>query len=695
MGTYRPSAQVVLYLRADEGAAAGPLTLNTAGTAEVTSPLTPPAVPQTAERADSIDAALRVYSRSIMDLEVRAQEEGTDEYAQPLAVLRTLRDQMLASRLAGTLPSRPAHLTGASPDGRYVRGGIIPANVEIERNGFRTADTCSITLAWKDAPFDPRLVRAAGVEVVLGVVSPDDYEAGLRGERDASGQLRSVIRQRPTGEVPGSAIRFVGWVDTWHVENSGDKAGSIVLECRDYTALFLDTPLGSGSGVDLTRPLVDGITELLATYPGLARFPVRYGDPLNPDLFSEATSPIPARVLPAVNRTRGGSGARRVRRGDQKMNVWDHLTDVCIQANLIPIVQDYTLWLCPPRTLLAGTPAGWADAGDERGQRTLRRMVYGRNLAHLEFTRKLGGVKVPTIEVRCYDPHLGRTRWARYPVRSGEHTSGVFGTTDPPAAIRPNEPGISGAAPTDRIQTILVSPMVSGEALAGVARGMYDQIGRQEIEGNLETSDVASWDIITDTPLATDQADLLKIQPGESLELLVAPHDPARPTATPGSVASLATLSREGRAQYLMGLGWEEPVARRFSEAQDGAGFQTIFRVQNSRVTFDVDEGIKIKLDFINYITVRDDGHTLVAGAYGSGSPATATVGGTIPNTPSPEVTARLAGRTDDLAQGARDASARRVFITQQRALGLATDVELENATIVESIAVAAAEAVP
>lgn len=680
MTTYRPSAQVTLYLRVDELTDVDPLVRQLRGEPTSGDPPTPPpptVVPATRDPA-AIDAAVSVINEEILFLETNRERyaDGDTSVDDLLANLRAERDGLLAERLAGPDPERPPTLVSADPDGRFIRNGIIPVEVEIERNGFRTADTANIVLNWKDVPFDPRLVRAAGVEVIVGVVPPDDFEAGIRGERDESGQLRSVIRQRPTGEVAGSAIRFAGWVDTWNVTYANDKADLVQIECRDYTALFLDTPLASSSGVDLTLPIVDGVREFLDTYNTLRGFPVRYGDPLNPDLWASAVIPTPGDVLPDLLRSRSGSRARSTRRGDQRMNLWDHLTDVCVPINLIPIVQDYTLWLCPPRTLTSGD-----------GSPPPRRMVFGRNLSGLEFTRKLGGVKVPTIEVRCFDPTVGRTRWGRYPVRRGEPTHGVFGTTNPPRPLRPNETGVSGGNPENRIQTFIVRPMSDGAALGRVAAGLYEQIGRQEIEGNFATSDVSSWNSETDTPLNPDNADLLKLASGESVELLVAPRDPTRPESVPNTAAALAGLSTAGRRDYLVSLGWEPDVAQRFAAWQEGAAFQTIFRVQNVNVAYSADEGVKLRADFVNYIVVREDaaeGTPTVAAETASspvGLPPLDVTGTLYPDEPSPEFLAEFGPGTDDpYTLLARSASARRRYMERQRADGLTTDAAVAEA---------------
>jgi hypothetical protein len=327
-------------------------------------------------------------------------------------------------------------------------------------------------------------------------------------------------------------------------------------------------------------------------------------------------------------------------------------------------------------------------------------MVWGRNLTSLEFTRKLGGTKVPTIEVRCYDPSIGRTRWGRYPVRRGELTSGVFGVTNPPLPLRANETGVSGARPSDKIETYTIRPTQSGTSLGDVAQGLYEQIGRQEIEGNFETSDVSSWDLVNDVPLAIAQADLLRLESGDSVELLVKPQDTQLPNATPATINNLAGLSVQARANYLTGLGWKPEVARKMAVWQEGYAFQTTFRVHNSRISFDNDEGMKLKVDFINYITIREDQEGLATTQVTNTASAVALSSFTeeVRRTPpSPQLqraaaqaaVAVMEGRSptqeaadsfnDSLAQ-AIDASSRRRFLQRQRQHGLATDQQLAAA---------------
>lgn len=327
------------------------------------------------------------------------------------------------------------------------------------------------------------------------------------------------------------------------------------------------------------------------------------------------------------------------------MNVWDHITEVCVPLGFVPLFEDAELRILDPRTFFLGR--------DEA-----RRMVFGRNLKSLSFTRKLGGTKVPTIEVRCYDPAIGRTRWARYPVPGNAPRSGVFGTTDPPRPARANEVPPSGSNPDDRIMTQVVQGITDPATLARAAESIWHQVGRQEIEGNFSTDEVASFE------MPVEEVDLLRLRSGDPIELLVASAETrqlARGT-TLASATEIRGLQRAARSQYLQNVGWSQEVADRFSALQDATSFQTIFRTQDVRLTWSQDSGLEVAVDFINFLEVRE----LEQERPQEGGP-------------SPEVAELTDGQTTDAAEELQRISGTRRLITTFRENGLITEEQYER----------------
>ena len=559
MGVYYPSAQLTLALRViEEQSATDPLKANLASSVSFAS------IPSGLNPADAATQIAELNN----ELREVLLAEGPDTFQRAKSI-REKRDGIRASQLIGA-GSRLRAVEGASPDTRFSRSGIVPVSLSVERNGFRFADTATITINWKDVPFDPRIVRAAGVECVMGAVPGKDFASGYEGRRLPSGLHASQISVDPGQRLGGSYTNFVGWVDDWGLKH-GDKTDTVVLECRDYTALFLDTPLAQGDGIDLTKPFIEGIKEFLDQYPNLAGIPVIYGDVgENPN----ADLPAPGKNIPPQNKSRKGKKAKRKRSGSQKMSLWDHITDVTVAFGFIPIVRGYQLRIIDPRTRMGSldTPAP-------------RRMVFGRNLETLEFDRKLGGNKVPIVEVRAYDPTIGRVRWARWPTPDGEPNSGIGGVNNRPDKAYPNMPTPSGAVVDENVSIFTLDRSILGVgSLERLARQMFDQIGRQEIEGNFSTKDISSWNLNEGRPFPVQDADLLDLRSGDPVELLVAPRDPRFPEETPNSTAAHARLPRGSREAMLVKQGFDQKTAQNFARLQEAAAFQTVFRASNVRI---------------------------------------------------------------------------------------------------------------
>ncbi len=645
MPTYRPSSRVRLAIRLDEGADTGALDgrLDQGSTAP-------------AGEIQSLQGQQAQGVSSMEDIErelanVQASREfivaNRDDFS-PQALdyftsdLDRQRDE-LQERLTSTATDNPPDATaGAGPDDRVVLGTILPKSVTIERNGIRTADTATVTFDYRDAPFDPRLIRSVAIECVIGLVDAESFERGIDGQMREDGTLLSLVPRgmAAAADPPPGTTRFVGLVDEWAVNLDGMEGDSIDLDCRDLTAILLDTPLPAGDGIDMELPFDRGVRELLNRQASTRGTSVRFGI-----AGEEGDAPIPGTSVPRSRRPRRGGGARRGRQGGQQLSLWDHITETATQVGLVPVFEDNELRLIRPRTFYENRDIA-------------RRMVYGRNLESLGFARKLGGTKVPTIEVRVYDPALGRTRWARYPVPGTAPRTGVFGTTDPPRVARANEVPPSGQNPDDRILTFTLSGITDPETLAAAAESIWHQVGRQEIEGKIKTSDAWSWE----RPI--EGVDLLRLRPGDAIEILVASPETAELSrgTTLTSATEIRGLQREARAQYLETIGWSRQVAERFAALQDATAFQTIFRVQNVRIVWDVDSGLTIECDFQNFLEIRELGQE----APREGSP-------------SPEVAELTDGRSDDAAQALRAISATRALVTTLREGGLLTEEQYDR----------------
>lgn len=597
MSIFRPSSRVRLTMRTEEYADTAKLERRLPPQPSGLPPyaaaasLPPPSVPQVRTTQDVADALrrneedLRTLARQRADLPVEEWEAKHSALIRERESIQTASEVRVRLQAGGV---RPVSVAGTPPDDLTVVGDIGPLGVSITRNGLNTASTATVELSYTDAPFDPRTLRACHVEVILGVVPAENFEAGIeRGARRSDGSLTSVVGREEDGSIIG-ATRFVGFVDEWTVKYSED-GDTVTLECRDMSAPLRDINLNPGQSIDLSEPIDRGIQQLLNTIPTTAGVVVRFA--------GEGDAPVPSQAAPSKRYPRRGRDKRRGRRGDQNMSLWDHLTDVVAALGFVPQVRDFEVVIAEPATLFS--------------TEGVRRMVYGQNLEELQFVRRLQGVKVPTIEVRSYDASVGRTRWARYPVRDGERSSGVFGVDNPPRPLRANEVTPSGANPTETIRVMTVTGIHDPTTLQRVARNAFEQIGRQEIEGGFSTSEVSSYD------RPPDAADLLLALPGDAVEVLVVSAPPPGGEGAISTLAEMQAFTRQRRADYLRGLGWPEAVARRFAALQEATSFQTVFRVLDVRLEYDSDQGIKVAVNFMNYVVVREERTTRI-GRFGA-----------------------------------------------------------------------------
>lgn len=589
MATFRPSCRANLQLRIDEGTDTETLRAEleqdspTGATVQDTIPTTELG---TQEELSRNRAERRLVTRERGNI-------GATELAERTSRLDTRRN---AIQLGGANnQDKPQGIEGTTQDGRTLGIDLIPISASVMRNGLMEAGEATIVFDFRTAPIDPRVLRSVFLDLVIGTVSAEDFELGVLGGEIDGDPLSLVSRIDGQETRVGSTTRFVGFVDTWETI-AGDDGDTIEVRARDMTAPLIDRKLPTGVNIDLKQPLADGVQALVDNFNATRGLKVIFGNPEPDGSGSDRgdRGPVPADTAPKTRKARRGKQSKRAKSGDQAMTVWDHIVDTVVAAGFLPIVRGMQLYLIEPRTFFAGTTGA-------------KRMVYGHNLIELQFARKLGGVsKVPTIEVRCPDSDIGRTRWARAPVEKGQIASGIFGVTDPPKANRANN--ISpGGSPSEEIKVIPISGVNDGAALERIAQMLFEQIGRQETEGSFSTHDITTFG-------SEDEGDLLALQPGDPVEILIAPLNDATTgdstnTEAGGSMTSLQelqTFTVGRRTEFLRSLGYPEAVARRLAIAQEQTNLQTTFRVQDVNIDWSQDDGVSVEVDFINFLVARE-----------------------------------------------------------------------------------------
>jgi len=160
----------------------------------------------------------------------------------------------------------------------------------------------------------------------------------------------------------------------------------------------------------------------------------------------------------------------------------------------------------------------------------------------------------------------------------------------------------SGSNPDESIHVHLVSGVSDPERLGLIARGLFEEVGRQEIEGSFSTNDPWSYDGTPADP------DLLTLRAGDAITILVAgTEEGSEEVGSSTTLARIQAMDRARRIDYMTTLGWTRDVAARFADLQEASGFQTTFRVQDVALNWDNESGLRITVSFINYIVIREE----------------------------------------------------------------------------------------
>ncbi len=614
MAIFRPSCRVRLQLRLDEVNDVERLRAGLENGEGFTSP-------SLASSAGPSDA-LAKNQAARQGVQAMRATIPKPELEKQLAALDVERSKIQRKAYGGDAAQRPENLEKRPPDNRTLDLDLMPDECSINRSNLKDCATCEVKMKWRDVPIDPRVVRSALLIATIGAVSADDWAAGIQGQRRAiDGSLLSVVNRTPGQELQfTSSSRFVGFADEWSAEFT-DDGDTITITGRDVSCLMRDQQLETEHGINLELPIAEGVRELLNRFPMTRGMQVVYGlprdpnDPLN-QISEEPLGPVPAAssekngpIPPNNSRTKAGKPRRpvRVKKGDERESVYDHITKVLQKLALVPVMRGFTLYLLEPRTL-------FADPSRRR------KMVWGKNLKTLSFSRRLGGVKCETIEMRSPNPVLGRTLWARYPVFAGQPASGLLGQGGSPQPTKTRQVIVG---PTGAVEETILVQYVRGvtdlKLLEKIAHNVFEEIGRQEIEGSISTDEVDSFESLV-------EADLLDLQPGDPMEILVAKPNRLEQSGSDSGIASinpfandppvksisnelqrLSSYSIAQRKQYLKGLGFSDAAAERLAEIQEQARLTSIFRIGHVNLKFTVDDGIEIDSDFHNYIYVRED----------------------------------------------------------------------------------------
>lgn len=441
---------------------------------------------------------------------------------------------------------------------------VVPKSVTVSINTYKEADTFQMELDYKSFPFDPRLIRALGVTI---------HVRDMKSLYDAAGRRQQLIPNEDD-------VVFTGFADEETLEFN-DATRTVRFEGRDFTSLFIDAPFPRGT-VSMEQPLDVVLADLVTQREATRRIRVVNRTGL-------ATLPTIAKFYPEFGATKLG-GRKVSRRGE---SYWDAIQDLIGRAGLIGYIEIDKLVLAKPQNLYGGVSP--------------YQFIYGKNLTALTFRRKLSQQKGFNVRVRSIHAEAtsgeGRILQAEIPAEATSAWLEKIGLTANPVTIKqPIAQGTNrdGTTPTEQVAPYLAFnvPNVRDKAqLINIGEGIFEELGRQQIEGDLETREM----VIRQTESRGSEPvefDVRKIRTATPVKLELA-QDELEQTRALGTESD--SVAR--RFAYLVDRGYPANVAVALASVL--GKYPTNFYTKSVEYTMDRDSGFKMRLEFLNFIELR------------------------------------------------------------------------------------------
>jgi hypothetical protein len=513
-------------------------------------------------------------------------------------------------------PGGPQAQSSSSDGLTQVVAGIIPHDAKHGRNGWKVGDTLDVTFRYVDLPVDPRAFRSVAVEFYLGTMPQEAFSSGVAGQtvNAPNGQSQDAT---PVNMIPDTWVdangntrsnkRFSGWVDDWDYDWSSEGTALVHLKCVDNTRLLLDQEMPPQLAIDVTKPLDQAVAQLLTNFPQMQGLSIEYRPAVDPGsipILKTSMGPTAYRPdLGGPTASKGGGTS-----GTNKLSVWDYLVEIMLLVGHNCRVEDTTIIIQRVRTATGkGFPPRWDDPFTgytwADGQvHPFRTLVWGRNLKAVHCGRKYTRTARKNVEVRCWSVQQKQTLVARHPPLLGpQATSGP--TTANKRAVS-TLPGNGGS--TNKYVVYTVSGITDLTTLQMVAQHYYEGLNRGELAVKLTTRNPASYGGDNSDP------DLLDLLAGDRIEYLVDRVDLSQPTAVQSSIGELESAATQQSAaqQQLTALGFDAQFVAAYLKVFSSRSFQTQFVTKSVVLGWDVDKGVDIEVNGVNFVEVALDANS-------------------------------------------------------------------------------------
>jgi hypothetical protein len=353
-----------------------------------------------------------------------------------------------------------------------------------------------------------------------------------------------------------SNTMFIGFADEEGIRFD-EESRVVRLEGRDFTSLLIDEKYREGP-LELSRPLDAILTELLGQLKATTKIV----------LDNRVVGELPnlGQIAPDFNELGTKKNTKR------NESYWDVIQDIVTRAGLIAYIELDRLVLSKPRVLYDAKQA--------------KRMIYGKNLKNLEFKRKIGRMKNFNIVVRSLLVETKEVIETIIPEEGTDEWSKATGIPQKRVQIpQINADGSKGESKDAPFLSFRVANVNSKAHLTEVGQKVYEEIGRQQLEGTLMTQEMRAVDG------RNVCFDLLKLRNGTPISVEI----------DQGDMRGLTRIKSTGdRVKFLVTRCYSPKVAQVLAETL--GRFPMIFYTKSVKFTIDQETGFKMDIDFINFI---------------------------------------------------------------------------------------------
>lgn len=439
----------------------------------------------------------------------------------------------------------------------------LARRVTVNLNEYTKADTFEAEIDYKNFPFDPRCIRACAVTIAI---------------QDMGNIFTNTNSLNPL-QLSEENVVFIGFADEESI-TFNDDTRTVKLDGRDNTALLIDRKYLAGN-LPVDKPLDQVIKQILSELEETRdlKVDVRISDalPVLASFFSDKSSL---------------SGKKNIKK-DQ--SYWDLIQSVVADAGLIAYIELDRLVITKPRVLFDKNQA--------------KKFIYGKNLKNLEFKRKIGRKKGFNIAVRCLNVESKEVLEALIPKEATDawaKETGIPNTEVVIPKVVPAEPTKMGGKekPTENqlsdvdaeqkgdpapYITFRVANVTSKPQLIEIGQSIYEEIGRQQIEGSFETREMKIK--YTRQDGKEELFNILKLRVGSPVSIEIESDD----------LRVIRNIRNQaGIENYLVDKKYDRRVAR--SLAQSIGKSNTPFYTKAVTFTMDAESGFDCKIDFLNFI---------------------------------------------------------------------------------------------